>query len=284
MKKNFTLIILMSLIVCNVVIFSYLYYLTEAKLMVAFLDVGQGDAIFVKAPNGRQMLIDGGMNSAVLRELGQVMPFYDRSIDVVVATHADADHIGGLVEVLKRYEVDLFIRSNATSSSAVYLALENIIKSKNIREEIIISPTDLTLAPETEFKILFPDRDTSGWETNDSSIVGQLIYGDSSFLLTGDSPASVEKILVDKLGSSLKSDVLKAGHHGSKTSSSELFVGTVLPTYTIISAGRDNKYGHPNQEIIEILTKFDSKIIKTMGQGRVVFKTDGNDLNFFQKK
>jgi len=284
MKKNLTIIISIFLIVCNAVIFSYLYYLTEAKLTVAFLDVGQGDAIFIKAPNGRQMLIDGGVNNSVLRELGKVMPFYDRSIDVVVATHADQDHIGGLVPVLERYDVDLFIRSNATSSSAVYLALGEIIKSKNIKEEIIISPTNLTLAPETEFKILFPDRDTAGWETNDSSIVGQLIYGDSSFLLTGDSPASVEKILVDKLGSSLKSDVLKAGHHGSKTSSSELFVGTVLPTYTIISAGLNNKYGHPNQETLEILTKFGGKIIKTMGQGRIVFKTDGNDLNFFQKK
>jgi competence protein ComEC len=117
-----------------------------------------------------------------------------------------------------------------------------------------------------------------GWETNDSSIVGQLIYGDSSFLLTGDSPASVEKILVDKLGPSLKSDVLKAGHHGSKTSSSELFVGTVLPTYTIISAGLKNRYGHPNAEVIETLNKFNTTILKTMGEGSIIFESDGENL------
>lgn len=269
----------MLLVILNMVIFYSVYYVGSKKLMVAFLDVGQGDAVFIKAPNGRQMLIDGGPNNSVLRELGKVMPFYDRSLDVVVVTHADQDHIGGLVEVLKRFRVDLLIRSNATSTSAVYLELENLIKEKNIKEEIITSPELLNLGANTEFDILFPNQNTAGWETNDSSVVGKLIYGNNSFLFTGDLPLAVEKYLVGKYGNFLVSDVLKVGHHGSKNSSSEIFVGTVSPIYSVISVGRDNKYGHPSPEAIKNLTTFGGQILKTMDIGTIIFTADGENIS-----
>ena len=214
--RNLKLFFLILLLILNIIIFYSIYYISESTLKVSFLDVGQGDAIFIKAPGGQQMLVDGGPNSSVLRELGKVMPFYDRSIDVVLATHADQDHIGGLVEVLKRFKVSLFIRSNATSSSAVYSELENLVKEKNIKEEIIASPELLSLGGGAEFDILFPIQNTAGWETNESSIVAKLVYGNNSLLLTGDSPQAIEKYLVGKYGSFLKSDVLKVGHHGSK--------------------------------------------------------------------
>ena len=243
-----------------------------------FLDVGQGDAIFIKAPNGRQMLVDGGPNNSVLRELGKVMPFYDRSIDVVLATHADQDHIGGLAEVLKRFKIGLVILNNTTSTSAVYKEFTDLIKEKNIKEEIIISPEILTLGGGAEFDILFPTQNTAGWDTNDSSIVGKLVYGNNSFLLTGDSPQKIEKYLVGKYGSFLKSDVLKAGHHGSKNSSSAIFVSTVSPVYTIISAGLDNRYGHPSKEALAIFAKFQEKILQTLGGGLIRFASDGKTL------
>ena len=276
-KQNFKIYFIFLLVIVNVIIFYSLYYVSGTNLMVAFLDVGQGDAIFIKAPNGRQMLIDGGPNVSVLRELGQVMPFYDRSLDVIIATHADQDHIGGLVEVLKRFKVDLLIRSNATSSSAVYQELENLIKEKNIKEEIIISPEILTFDSGMELDIIFPDKDTAGWDTNDSSIVSKLIYGGKSFLLTGDLPQKMEKYLVGKYGNFLKSDVLKVGHHGSKNSSSELFVGTVAPTYSVISAGLNNRYGHPARETLDTLNKFGGQILETLGQGMVSFDSDGRN-------
>jgi len=276
-KQNFKIYFIFLLVIVNVIIFYSLYYVSGTNLMVAFLDVGQGDAIFIKAPNGRQMLIDGGPNVSVLRELGQVMPFYDRSLDVIIATHADQDHIGGLVEVLKRFKVDLLIRSNATSSSAVYQELENLIKEKNIKEEIIISPEILTFDSGMELDIIFPDKDTAGWDTNDSSIVSKLIYGGKSFLLTGDLPQKMEKYLVGKYGNFLKSDVLKVGHHGSKNSSAELFVGTVAPTYSVISAGFNNRYGHPARETLDTLNKFGGQILETLGQGMVSFDSDGRN-------
>ncbi len=277
-KKNLKIYLLLILFLTNIIIFYSLYYITDSRLTVAFLDVGQGDATFIKAPGGVQMLIDGGANASVLRELGEVMPFYDRSINIVLATHADQDHIGGLIEVLKRFKVDLFIRSNATSSSAVYQELESLIKEKGIKEEIIMAPEIITLGPAVNFDILFPTQNTAGWETNDASIVGKLVYGQTSFLLTGDSPQLVEKYLVGKYGDFLDSDVLKVGHHGSKNSSTELFVGTVSPAYAVISAGLDNKYGHPNQEVLDIFTQFQEKVLETLGGGMVIFKSDGQNI------
>ena len=277
-KQNLKLYFVLFLILINIFIFYLIYQTALSKLEVAFLDVGQGDAIFVTAPGGGQMLVDGGPNNSVLRELGKVMPFYDRSLDVVVATHADQDHIGGLVEVLKRFEVDLLVRSNTTSTSAVYLELENLIKEKNIKEEIITRPEILTMGLGVEFYILFPNQNTAGWETNDSSIVGKLVYGSTSFLLTGDSPLAVEKYLVTKYGKILDSDVLKVGHHGSKNSSSELFVTAVSPEYSVISVGADNRYGHPSPEALKILTDFGSQILQTMDLGTIVFKSDGQNL------
>ena len=281
-KKNLKIYFLVILLILNFSIFYSIYYISGSGLVVAFLDVGQGDATFIKTPDGHQMLVDGGANGSVLRELGRVMPFYDRSIDVVLATHADQDHIGGLVEVLKRFKVDLFIETNTTSTSAVYRELEDLIKEKNIKKEIITSPELLTLGSGTEFNILYPLQNTSGWDTNDASIVGKLIYVNNSFLLTGDLPQKMEKTLVGKYGSFLKSDILKVGHHGSKNSSSEIFIGTVSPVYSIISAGLNNRYGHPNKEALDVLNQFGSQILETMGGGMVEFKSDGQNVNLIK--
>ena len=278
-KQNLKIYFLFFLIVVNAFIFYSIYYVSGTVLTVDFLDVGQGDSTFIKTPDGHQMLVDGGPDGSVLRELGQVMPFYDRSIDVVLATHADQDHIGGLVEVLKRFKVGLFVETNTTSTSAVYRELEDLIKEKNIKKEIITSPEIVNLGSGAEFDILFPMQNTAGWDTNDSSIVGKLIYGNNSFLLTGDLPQKMEKYLVGEYGPSLKSDVLKVGHHGSKNSSSAIFIGTVSPTYSIISAGVNNRYGHPNKETIDTLKQFGSQILETLGKGMIEFKSDGQNLS-----
>jgi competence protein ComEC len=277
--KKFRIYLLIFLLFSNVIIFYVLHNQNDKSLTVAFLDVGQGDAIFIRTPSGKQMLVDGGPSGGVvLRELGKVMPFYDRSIDIVVATHPDQDHIGGLNDVLERFSVDLFVQTMTTSTTAVFQTLIKTLENKKIKQEIIKLPEEIDFGDGAKFYIIFPDKDTSGWKTNDSSIVGKLIYGEDSFLLTGDSPISIENYLIKKYGSSLQSDVLKVGHHGSKYSSSNLFIQTVLPTYSIISAGLDNRYGHPNMEILDILEKFSSKILKTIGNGEIMFKSDGKGI------
>jgi len=251
----------------------------HGMLTVAFLDIGQGDAIYIEAPNGNQMIIDGGPSSgALLRALGQVMPFWDRSIDVVLATHPDQDHVGGLPALLGRMRVDTVVTTENVSDTGAYAAFEKAILENNPARVLARRGERIILDEGVVLEILFPAQSTFGWETNSASIVARLSYGDESFLFTGDSPQSIEKYLVAKDGKALHANVLKLGHHGSRTSSSQIFLSAVNPDYAIISAGLNNKYGHPHKEVIDLLTQFDTPSLTTAELGTIVFKTDGTEL------
>jgi len=272
--------IVLSIFLCaNIFIWSAVLVADRhGELTVAFLDVGQGDSIYIEAPNGNQLLIDGGGTNQVLRALGKVMPFYDRSLDVVLATHADQDHVGGLPAVMERFNVDNVITTENTSSTSAYGAFENIIKTKNIHRVLARTGEKIILDRGVLFEILSPNQNTKDWETNTSSIVARLSYGDESFLFTGDSPISIEKYLVGKDGANLHSTVLKLGHHGSKTSNSREFLSAVDPSYAVISAGLNNKYGHPSKETISLLDELKIPHLSTIDSGTIIFETDGTDL------
>ena len=255
-------------------------------LTVSFLDVGQGDAIFIDAPSGRQVLIDGGKGRAVLRQLSRVMPWYDRSIDVVVATHPDADHIGGLPDVLKRYRVERVFYSSVDDDGSDQRAFVDALEEevRGGAEKLIARRGQiLVLGGGAYVEILFPDREVPNIETNTGSIIARLVYGETAFMLTGDSPQSIEKYLVPLDGSTtlttsangLKANVLKVGHHGSKTSSSPLFVGFVSPEYAVFSRGCDNSYGHPHPEVVAIFERFEIPTLDTCKDGLITFVSDG---------
>lgn len=268
--RSFLLILFVALSFSSI----FLIFQKNDDLIVAYLNVGQGDAIYIETPSGIQILIDAGPDRSVLRELGDIMPFHDRSIDVVIATHPDRDHIGGFPDILKRYDVSLFIEPGVASTIGEYA----FIQDDAVQKLIVDRPLQITLGgrgEEVVLNILFPDRDVSGLEKNAASIIVQLVYGEHTFLFTGDSPKSIEKYLVSKYGSALESDVLKLGHHGSKTSSSELFIKTVDPEYAIVSAGADNRYGHPHQEVLDTLLGIE---INRTSEGTIIFKSDGTTL------
>ena len=246
-------------------------------LVVAFLDVGQGDAIFIEAPNGSQVLIDGGPNKSVLRELGRMMPFYDRSIDVVIATHPDSDHIGGLPAVFKNFDVDVVFDPGVDSDSGVFKAYEDLILEKNIKRIHPFAGTVISLGKDISLEILFPDRDASNMKANTASIIARLVYGESEFLFTGDSPKSIEKYLMS-IGADIESDVLKVGHHGSKTSSVESFVARVSPAIAVVSAGKDNRYGHPHREVIETFNAAEIDMYSTAEEGTIICTTKGDGV------
>lgn len=251
----------------------------QGELTVAFLDVGQGDAIYIEAPNGNQMLIDGGAGSgAVLRALGRVMPFYDRSLDLVLATHPDQDHVGGLPAVLGRMNVDGVVTTENVSGTGAYAAFEEAIRIEQSQRILARAGTRIVLDRGVVLEILFPDRNARGWETNMGSVVARLSYGDTSFLFTGDSPQVIEKYLTKSKGGGLHSDVLKLGHHGSRTSSAREFLSAVDPEYAVISAGKDNKYGHPHKEVIDLTKEFKISTLNTVDRGTIVFRTDGAGL------
>jgi len=266
-------------LVINLLIWQRLFsFSLRDDLKVVFLDVGQGDAVLIETKNGNQVLIDGGPNDKVLRELSKFMSFFDRSIDMIIATHPDSDHIGGLVGVLNRFDNDIYLESGVESDTLVYSSLENTLeKEKNTR---IIAKRGMIfdLGNSVQLEVLFPDGEVSGFEPNTASIITQIKHEEVSFMLTGDSPASIERYLVSIDGKGLKSDVLKAGHHGSKTSSSEVFLGFVSPTYSVVSAEEDNRYGHPHKEVLDRLSDFEINILETSKDGSIVFLSNGEEV------
>ncbi len=244
-------------------------------LCVVFLDVGQGDAIFIESPAGIQLLIDTGRDQSVLRGLGDVMDFGDREIDHLLLTHPDADHVGGAVDILERFLVSQVIRTENESDTALWEATERQIEAEGAKVTMARRGQVFDLGGGVKLEILFPDIDPTEMESNTASIVARLIYGDTAFMLTGDSPKAIEEYLVLVEGEHLKSDVLKAGHHGSRTSTAELFLAEVDPKYAVISAGADNSYGHPHVEVTDALFNYGVETYSTADSGNVVFWSDG---------
>ncbi|OIP56568.1 hypothetical protein COW86_03750 [Candidatus Kuenenbacteria bacterium CG22_combo_CG10-13_8_21_14_all_39_9] len=263
----------------------------EDNLKVIFFDVGQGDAIFIETPEKKQILIDGGDSSLILDKLTKQMKFDDRLIDVIVLTHPHADHVTGLVEVLKRYQVGEVWLTGVIHTSSIYLEFLNLIKEKQIPTKIIfacgkenIKGCHDIIALETglQFKILYPLENLSQKrldDANNSSIVMKLNYKTDSLMLVGDAGITdEEKMLGIFEASELKSDVLKLGHHGSADASSEKFLEAIQPEYGIISVGKDNPYGHPSLRIVRRLERIGAKIFRTDESGDIVFTGDNNGI------
>jgi beta-lactamase superfamily II metal-dependent hydrolase len=228
------------------------------------------------------MLIDGGPNDAVLAQLSKIMPWGDRSIDIVLATHADADHIGGLASVIRQYSVPRVIENGATSKTRTFENLENTISENKVEKIIARRGMHIILDSQKNiyFDILFPDRDVSKFtESNDGSIVGRLVYGKESFMLTGDATKYTENLIMHNESSdALHAQVVKLGHHGSHTSSSELWLEKVNPEISIISAGKNNRYGHPHKEVLDLLSTLHIPYLATYQKGTIIFQTDGVSL------
>lgn len=248
-----------------------------SRVRVSFFDVGQGDSIFIETPSGAQVLIDGSRDEKVLERLSEVMRPGDRSIDVVIATHPDADHIGGLPMVLSRYDVGAVITSDVLSDTQTYREFLSRIQEEHIPfysawrgMKILLDPN----VPAT-LTILFPDRDTTDWETNSASVVARLDVGAKSALFTGDSPVWVEQYLTALDPTSVDVDILKLGHHGSRTSTSAALLKAGTPSLAIISAGRDNSYGHPHKEVLDLLKQFGVPTASTAEEGTITLETDG---------
>ncbi len=221
-----------------------------------FFDVGQGSALFVSAENENQVLIDGGPSSVILAKLGEAMPTFDRKIELLILTHPDADHLDGLIEVLKRYEVGKILETGIITSSADYQTWNDLIKSKNIPMVFAQAGQTIEIADNLAIQILHPLVKINGQDfsknTNNTSIVGKIIYGQNEILFTGDAEAAAENVLLAS-NENLKADILLVGHHGSKNSTSEEFLKAVSPIEAVIQVGARNSYGHPTKEVLDRL-------------------------------
>ncbi|OGG61529.1 hypothetical protein A3C87_02665 [Candidatus Kaiserbacteria bacterium RIFCSPHIGHO2_02_FULL_49_34] len=276
--------ILIASVLCVVLFVSYTHTTRETttcdvtRLCVAFLDVGQGDAIYVRSPSGKSLLVDGGKDGSVLRELPKVTPPRERAFMYVVATHPDMDHVGGLAAVVQNYDVDTFVTIESEKETQATKQLGVAVIDKNVNRVVAYSGDVYDLGGGVIVQVLFPFKDMDAEDANEESIVMMVTYGTSSFLLTGDAPMFAEHEMVRAYAQGIQADVLKAGHHGSKTSSSAYFLAAVQPSIAVISAGKDNSYGHPHQNVIESIAAAGAQILNTADNGTIIMESDAQKI------
>ncbi len=247
------------------------------RLRVTVLDVGQGDAILIRTPAGQDILVDGGPGRAVLRGIGDELPWTDRAIELVILTHPQADHLTGLLDVLARYDVRRVIAGPGERPSTASRAWIDAVRSEGVAIETARQGATIDLGRGARIEILGPDAaEAADREINNTGVVARVRWGDASFLLTADIEAKAERALLDD-GVDLRATVLKVAHHGSKTSSTRVFLDAVRPSVAVISAGKDNAFGHPAPEVAARLRRY-GHVFTTIDSGRVRFETDGRRL------
>ncbi len=282
MGKNFSLIILSLLLALNILAWIVVFDLSKIQpLEVVFFDVGQGDSIFIETPEKQQILIDGGPGSAILEKLGKEMPFYDNTLDLIILTHPEKDHLTGLISVLKRYKVENILWTGIKRDTSESKEWERKILEEKANIKITQAGQRILWESDSHsfMEILYPLENLEGQEfedSNETSIVSRLVFGEKSFLFTGDIRKSEEKALLEQRAN-LDSDILKVSHHGSKTSNSKEFVEKVSPEIAVISLGKENSYGHPHQEVLDILEDYGIKILRTDQNGDIKIISDGEN-------
>src|SRR3989344_3123251 len=249
----------------------------DGLLRIYFFDVGQGDGLLIISPSGQQILIDGGPGNKILSKLGEVMPFYDKDIDLIVATHPHADHIVGLIDVLNRYEVKNIMEAKETYNSSEFKGWQDAVNNEHANNIEAIAGKVIDLNDGVTLTVLHPFNSVVGdnpKNPHDDGVVIILKYDELEVMLTGDMEAKVERRLI-LAGEDLDSDVLKVGHHGSKTSSSEEFLSAVSPEVAIIQVGAKNRYGHPSPEVLSRLEDFGIEYYRNDINGDILLKSDG---------
>lgn len=279
-RTNFPLFILGILIFLNILSWIAVRDFNKSHYFeVVFFNVGQGDAIFIETPQKHQILIDGGPDSKILEKLAKEMPFYDRSLDLVILTHPEADHMSGLIEVLKRYHIEYVLWTGITRDIPEYKEWQKVVREEKANVIIAQAGQRVRIARDIYLDIAHPFEALEGKvakNSNDTSVVARLTFKKNSFLFTGDISEKVEEDLAAS-DFQIKSNVLKVAHHGSKTSSSDYFLENALPDIAVIQVGK-NSYGHPTEEVLSRLRKFGIKIFRTDKDGDINIISDGQKL------
>jgi competence protein ComEC len=240
------------------------------SLEVNFLDVGQGDANLINYLGKYQVLIDGGPNGKeFLYQLGKVMPWSDKEIEVVVLTHPDEDHLAGLIDLVENYKIGVFLYNGQLAETEIYKQLQEALVEKNIKQEVLMEGSNIDIGKHLKLKVFNPDILVTGDKRrNEQSVVLRMDFGENSFLFAGDAGIETEDAMIADR-EDLDVDYFKVGHHGSKYSTSEEFLSRVTPEYAVISSGKDNRFGHPTEEVLERLGSVNAEIFRTDEKGTV---------------
>ena len=257
--------------------------LPDGRLHVTFADVGQGDAVLITTPRGQHILVDGGPDPVLVAGLvGNVLPFWDRDIELAVLTHPHADHVAGLTEVLRRYNVANILERDTQYDKPSYAAWRQAVAEEGAAVTRASAGQVIATSDGVLLQVLSPTetllRKTAS-DVDNASVVLRLVYGDVSFLLTGDIFSEAESAMLAR-NAQVQSTVLKVAHHGSRSSSSEEFLRRVAPAAAVVSAGEDNRYGHPHPEAMQILARLMrmDRVFVTKDDGDIEFVTDGKRL------
>lgn len=279
-KKFIWQISILSLAVVVLAVVAFWQGQPPGRLEVYFFNVGHGDAIFIRTPSDKRVLIDGGLNSQVVQKIGRLLPFYDKRIDLVILSHPHPDHITGLISVVKRYEVGKVFYTDVKTQEELFKLFKDILNKKKITKVKIDKIFSQDLGGEAILYFLYPDHDLSqeiiqDKEINNTSIVVKLIYKGSSYLFMGDaSEAEEEKLIASK--QDFNTDILKIGHHGSSTSSGQNFINLVSPKTAVITCGENYQFSHPSLRVLRRLERAGSKIYRTDESGDIKISTTGD--------
>lgn len=271
----FAMIFALCVSSCMLPVFEFEQEETE-ELSVHFIDVGQGDCVLALMPGGKTMLIDGGNRGDGESIVDYITAAGVEKIDYVIGTHPHEDHIGGLDDVIRNFEIGEIYMPRVSTNTKVFEDLLAVIDDNGNKINVAATGKSLFGYGSVRAECLAPNAESEYRDLNDYSAVIKLTFGGVSFLFTGDAEEISEKeMLGDSEG--LKADVLKVGHHGSESSTSAEFLEAVAPTYAVISCGKDNKYGHPSEETLEKLS--DIRLYRTDLDGTVIFTTDGKSVS-----
>ncbi len=267
--------VLTVLLLCSGLSLLVVALLPEPRARVTVFDVGQGDAILLESSDRRQMLIDGGPGNAVLEKLGRALPFWDRSLDAVLLTHPDADHSTGLIAVVRRYRVKEIIMTGVQHETTTYELLQREIAVRRIPTRSVRAGDRVALGAAT-FVVGGPVESRAGRttaSTNGTSIIGRFLYRNFSVLLPGDASNRAERAAAPSVSDV---DILKVGHHGSRTSTTPELLNAARPELAVISVGAGNPYGHPHEATLERLAARGIPVLRTDERGDITINSDGD--------
>ncbi|MGN0144247.1 MAG: ComEC/Rec2 family competence protein [Clostridium sp.] len=293
-KAQFITVIIFALIAIGSFIFEKDYFselfndshnkssAVEGTLEVSYLDVGQGDSAYIRV-NDFDILIDAGPRSDSDKLIEQLKAKNIDDFEMVIATHPHEDHIGGMVKVFEEYDVKSFYMPEVTHTTKTFENMVNAVAKEGIKIQKIKEGMKFDLGSGAKIDVYSPIYE-SYEEFNDYSPIMKLTFGETELIFTGDAEAHAEADVVAKYPNDLKADVLKFGHHGSSTSSTDEFLQSVSPEYGIISCGVDNKYGHPHKETLSKINKYNIKSYRTDTQGQITLKSDGKNISITTEK
>jgi len=274
--------LLVGLSLVAILVWIGVFALPDGQLHVCFLDVGQGDAILIRTPDGKNVLLDGGPSpAALMSELGRRLPFWDRTVDLLILTHPDDDHITGLLPVLERYDVEQVMEPGWEVETPVYAEWEALIERRHIARTFPRAGTQVDLGRGVRLEVLHPGNTWikgTGSDTNNNGLVMRLTMGQASFLFTADIEVEAERRLLSA-GANLDCTILKVPHHGAGTSLSEDFLRATDPQIGVISVGQDNDFGHPAEGTITRLLDAGVLVLRTDEVGSIEVVTDGRSYS-----